>query len=156
MQAESLTNKEYAPFTVEVEKGRLRLFAKAIGESNPIYSDEEAAQRAGYPSILAPPTFAFTIAMDAEQPLKVIEDLGVDKTQTMHAEQHFSYHAPICAGDRITGRQRVVDSFEKKGGALRFIVTETRLQNQRQELVADLRTVIVIKQAVGRGRERAL
>jgi acyl dehydratase len=146
LSPESLVGKEYAPFTVEVEKGRLRLFAKAIGETNPIYTDEDAARAAGYPSLPAPPTFAFSLIMDAEQPLKVLEDLQVDKTKTMHGEQGFIYHRPICAGDRITGRQRVLETYEKKNGVFRFVVTETKLENQHHQPTADLRTVIIIRQ----------
>ncbi len=146
MTAEELVGKIYAPFTIDVEKGRLRLFAKAIGETNPVYSDEDAARKAGYASLPAPPTFAFSIAMDAEQPFKVLEDLGVDKTRSMHGEQIFDYLEPICAGDTITGSQRVVETFEKKGGAMRFIVTETALTNQHARPVANLRTVIIVRQ----------
>lgn len=146
MKAEELVGKAYAPFTIDVEKGRLRLFAKAIGEANPVYTDEEAARKAGYSSLPAPPTFAFSIAMDAEQPFKVLDDLGVDKTRSMHGEQVFDYIEPICAGDTITGVQRVVETFEKKGGAMRFIVTETQLENQHARPVANLRSVIIVRQ----------
>ncbi len=137
--------REYPPFTVEVEKGRLRLFAKAIGEDDPVYTDEDAAKAAGYRSLPAPPTFPFTIAMDAEQPFLVLEDLGIDKTKSVHGEQSFTYHGDICAGDVITGRQRIAEMFEKKGGALLFIVTETNLRNQDDAPVCDLRTVIVVR-----------
>jgi len=141
----NLVGKEYAPFSVEVEKRWIRSFADAIGDDNPVYRDERAAREAGYASIPAPPTFPFTIAMEAAQPLRVLEDLAVDKTRTMHGEQAFVYHGAICAGDVITGRQRVVDMYDKKGGALTFVVTETRLDNQRGEHVCDLRTVIVVR-----------
>lgn len=137
--------KEYPPFTVEVEKGRLRLFAKAIGESNPVYTDEAAAKAAGYRSLPAPPTFPFSIAMDAEQPFVVLADLGIDKTKSVHGEQGFTYYGDICAGDVITGRQKIVEMFDKKGGALLFITTETRLVNQNDQPVCDLRTVIVVR-----------
>jgi acyl dehydratase len=63
----------------------------------------------------------------------------------MHAEQSFVYFADLCAGDKITGRQRVVDVYDKKNGALEFLVTETRLENQRGEHVCDLRTTVVVR-----------
>ena len=139
--------KEYPPFSIEIEKGRLRQFARAIGETDPVYTDEAAARAAGWRGLPAPPTFPFTIAMDADQPFLVLEDLGIDKTRSVHGEQSFSYLGDICAGDVITGRQRIAEMFEKKGGALLFIVTETRLSNQRDEPVCDLRTVIVVRNA---------
>lgn len=141
----SFVGKEYAPFTFEVEKGRLRLFAKAIGETSPVYHDEAAAKAAGYRSIPAPPTFPFTIAMDSEQPFLVLADLGIDKTKSVHGEQGFTYYGDVCAGDVITGRQKIVEMYEKKGGALLFIITETRLVNQTGAAVCDLRTVIVVR-----------
>lgn len=121
------------------------MFCQAIGEDNPIYHDETAAKRAGYRSIPVPPTFPFTIIMEANQAFMILDDLGIDKTRTMHGEQQFVYHADICAGDIITGRQKVTDQYEKKGGALQFIVTEIRLDNQLTQHVGDLRTTIVVR-----------
>ncbi|HEX9275440.1 MAG TPA: MaoC family dehydratase N-terminal domain-containing protein [Casimicrobiaceae bacterium] len=140
-----IVGKEYAPFTIAVEKRWIRSFAEAIGEDNPIHRDEEAAIAAGYRSLPAPPTFPFTLAMEARQPFLVLEDLAIDKTKTMHGEQSFVYHGDIVAGDVITGQQKVVDMYDKKGGALTFIVTETRLANQRGERVCDLTTTIVVR-----------
>jgi acyl dehydratase len=145
MGGQELIGKEYPPFIAAVEKGRIRQFAKAIGETDPIYFDETAAKAAGFRSLPVPPTFPFSLAMDADQPLLVLNDLGVDKTKTVHGEQSFAYHGDICAGDVITGRQRVVDIYEKKGGTLRFIVTTTRMDNQAAEHVCDLRSVIVVR-----------
>lgn len=141
----SIVGKEYAPFQFTVEKGRIRMFCQAIGEDDPIYQDEGTAKNAGYRSIPVPPTFPFTIIMEANQAFMILDDLGIDKARTMHAEQEFAYHAEICAGDVISGRQRVVDQYDKKGGALQFIVTEIRLENQLQQNVCDLRTTIVIR-----------
>lgn len=143
----NLVGKEYEPFIFEVEKGRIRMFAQAIGEKNPIYYDESAAVGAGYPSIPVPPTFPFTIIMEANQAFMILEELGIDKARTMHGEQSFTYYGDICAGDVITGQQKVVGQYEKKGGALQFIVTEIRLKNQRQEHVCDLGTTIVVRNA---------
>ncbi|MBW7849474.1 MAG: MaoC family dehydratase N-terminal domain-containing protein [Rhodospirillales bacterium] len=145
MLGSELVGKEYEPFTFEVEKGRIRMFAHAIGETNPIYYDEAAARDAGYRSLPAPPTFPFTITMESRQPFLPIEELGVDITRSMHGEQSFTYHSDICAGDVITGRQKIVDIFEKKGGALLFIIVDTRLDNQDGRHVADLRMSIVVR-----------
>lgn len=140
-----MIGKVYEPFTMEVEKGRLRSFAKAIGESNPVYFDETAAREAGYRSILAPLTFPFVAAMEAEQPFVLLADMGIDKRKTVHGEQQFTYLKPIVAGDLLTGQQKIVEMYDKKGGALTFIVTETRLTNQLNEAVCDMRTVIVVR-----------
>ncbi len=141
----SMIGKEYAPFTIEVEKGRIAQFAKSIGEENSVYFDEKAAKSAGYRGILAPLTFPFTITMDAGQSFNVLEDMGIDKTNAVHGEQGFTYHSDICAGDIITGQQKITDMYDKKNGALWFIVTNIKLTNQDATHVADLHSVIVVR-----------
>lgn len=145
MSIRNIVGKEYPPFTVEVEKRWIRSFAQAVGEANPIYLDERAARSAGFRSMPAPPTFPFTLIMEANQSFMVLDELGVDKTKAMHVEQAFEYFADLCAGDVVTGRQRVVEQFDKKGGAMHFIVTAIRLENQRGEHVCDLRTTVVVR-----------
>jgi acyl dehydratase len=144
-----IAGKQYPPFSFEVEKGKIRAFAQAIGETDPVYFDEAAAKRAGYRSIPAPPTFPFTIAMECGQGFLVLDDLGIDKRRSMHGEQSFVYHRDICAGDVITGSQRVVETYEKKGGALQFIVCEMPLTNQNGEPACDLRMTVVVRKGQG-------
>ena len=134
-----------APHTVEVEKGRLRFFARAIGETDPIYSDETAAKAAGYVSLPAPPTFAFCLEMEKPNPFGDLETIGIDLGKVLHAEQNLNYHTPICAGDRLTFETEVADIYEKKAGALEFVVQDCRVKNQTGTMVAELRRVIVVR-----------
>lgn len=129
--------------SVEVEKGRLRFFAKAIGETNPVYTDEAAAQAAGYRSLPVPPTFLFSLEIERPDPFAWFSDLGLDLGKILHGEQSFSYHATACAGDVLSFTSRIADIFEKKGGALEFLVKETRVTSQDGVLVAELKSVIV-------------
>lgn len=140
-----IIGRQYPPFVVEVEKRWVRSFAEAIADANPVYSDEAAAAAAGYPSLPAPPTFPFAIIMEREQSFMILDELGIDKRRAMHAEQSFVYHADLCAGDVVTGKQTVVDVYDKKNGALEFLVTETKLHNQRGEPVCELRTTVVVR-----------
>jgi acyl dehydratase len=137
--------KTRGPHTTEVEKGRLRFFAKTIGETNPIYSDERTAKIAGYPSLPAPPTFTFCLEQDVPNPLQFLESIGIDMRKVLHGEQSFTYHAPVCAGDKITLETRISDIYEKKGGALEFIVLDTACRNQNGVLVAEQRSVVVVR-----------
>src|SRR6266540_1671938 len=106
---------EHPPITSVVERGRLRSFAKAIGETDRVYFDEEAARRAGYRDIPAPPTYAFCLEMmDAADPFMLVNEMGIPIAAILHGEQSFTYHAPICAGDRVTWAGRVSDIYEKK------------------------------------------
>ncbi len=147
MDYKKYINKTYEVFTIEVEKGRLRAFAGAIGEQDAIYSDESSAKAAGYTSIPAPLTFPFSITMDAGQSFNALEDMGIQKTKAVHGEQGFKYYKAICAGDVVTGQQKITDIYEKKGGALLFIVMEISLSNQLNELVCELQSTIVVRNA---------
>ena len=132
-------------YTVDVERGRLRFFAKAIGQTDPVYSDEAAARGAGYPGLPVPPTFLFCLEMDGPDPSAVRELLGIDLGKVLHGEQNFTYHAMAYAGDQLSFEQRIVDIYEKKNGALEFVVRETRVVNQHDVLVAELRAVTVVR-----------
>ena len=133
------------PFSVTVEAGRLRFFAKAIGEANPIYRDEAAARAAGHASLPVPPTFLFCLEMESPDPGELRRLFDVEIARILHGEQRFTYHAMAHAGDVLTFEQRIADLYDKKGGALEFIVRETRVSNQRGEHVADLHCVTVVR-----------
>lgn len=136
---------EMPPFTVDVEQGRLRFFAKATGQADPVYTDEEAARAAGHPALPVPPSFLFCLEMDAPDPGALRDKLGIDIARVLHGEQRFVFHRMAYAGDRLSFRQRVADIYDKKGGALEFMVRETRVTNQRGEHVADLVGTTVVR-----------
>jgi acyl dehydratase len=138
---------ELTRFSVEVEKGRLRFFAKATGQEDPVYTDESAAWDAGYPSLPVPPTFLFCLEMEGPRPAETRELLGIDIARVLHGEQGFVYHAMAFAGDRLSYAGQIVDIYDRKGGALEFLVTETRVTNQHDALVAELRKVTVVRNA---------
>src|SRR5882724_5243004 len=108
-----------APYEVEIARGQLAFFAKATGERNPIYTDEAAAHAAGHRAIPAPPTFAFTLSLHSPMTL---QELGADLTRILHGEQKFTYHAFMYAGDRMNLVDEVLDIYDRKGGALEFIL----------------------------------
>lgn len=141
------------PFLVEVEKGQLRLFAKAIGETNPLYVDEAAAQRAGYRSLPVPPTLLFGLALEQPEPFAWFTEVGLDLPRVLHGEQSFTYHTVACAGDRLRVEHRIADIYEKVGGAcgaLQFVVRETRISTDSGAPVADLRSVFIQPESAGR------
>ena len=136
---------EFTAFTTDVEKGRLKFFAKAIGETNSIYTDETAAREAGYSSLPAPPTFPMALDMDGPEDMPVLDVLDIDISKLLHGTQEFEYHAPICAGDSITITSRISDMFDKKGGALEFVVSENSYTNQNGQLVAKATSTLVVR-----------
>lgn len=133
------------PSVLMVDRTRLQFFAKAIGETDPIYSDLAAAKAAGYPDLPAPPTFLFAAELDSGTTERLLDELGIPLTKLLHGEQSFRYRAPVCAGDTVTVQSSITDIYDKKGGKLEFAVKDSRVSNQRGELVAELRTVLVVR-----------
>jgi acyl dehydratase len=128
-----------------IERSRLQFFAKAIGETDPVYSDVAAARDAGYTDLPAPPTFLFAAELDSGAAFQLVEDLQIPIAKLLHGEQSFTYHRAACVGDTVTIRSTVTDIYDKKNGALEFVVKTSRAINQRHELVAELRTVLVCR-----------
>jgi acyl dehydratase len=137
------------PRTVEVEKGFLQFFAKATGETDPVYFDEKAARAAGHPALPMPPTYLFSLALSAPAKLGDLFDrengLGVDMARVLHGEQSFTYHKPVHAGDRLTLVTTTSDIYAKKGGALEFIVQDTQATDASGALSIEMRMVTVVR-----------
>ena len=134
-------------FEVTVEAGRLRFFAKATGQTDPVYLDPAAARAAGHPDLPVPPTFLFCLEMESPDPAAIRNLLGMDYRRLLHGEQGFTYHRMAYAGDVLRFEQRIADIYDKKGGALEFVERITRITNQRGEPVADLRADTVLRNA---------
>lgn len=128
-----------------LDRSRLRFFAKAIGETAPHYSDVAAAQAAGYADLPAPPTFLFGAELDSGTTYQLLDLLEVPVAKLLHGEQSFTYHQCACAGDTVTVQSVIEDIYDKKNGALEFVVKTARATNQRNELVADMRSVLVVR-----------
>ncbi|MBI1626153.1 MaoC family dehydratase N-terminal domain-containing protein [Comamonas suwonensis] len=130
---------------LNIDRSRLRFFAKTIGETSSIYTDVEAARAAGYADLPAPPTFLFAAELDSGASDLLLQKLEVPIAKILHGEQSFCYHESACAGDTITVRSIVDDIYDKKNGALEFIVKSSRATNQHDQLVAEMRIVIVVR-----------
>lgn len=137
------------PRTVTVEAGFLKFFAKATGETDPVYFDEAAAQAAGHPGLPAPPTYLFSLALSAPAKRGGLFDpengIGIDMMRVLHGEQSFTHHAPIHAGDVLTLTTTTSDLYDKKGGALQFVVQDTRAADVAGVLRAEMRMVTVVR-----------
>jgi hypothetical protein len=123
---------ELAPTTLTVDEGRLRFFAKAIGDT--VRDD-----------LSVPPTFLFAIELENPNPFAWAGQLGIDLRYVLHGEQAFTYHQAAHAGDVLTATPKITDAYSKKGGALDFIVKETAVTKADGSLVAELKSVIVVR-----------
>lgn len=141
----SFIGKTLPKSVLSVEPGRLRFFAKAIGETNPIYFEEAAARAAGHRALPAPPTFIFAAELDTGTIAKCLTEMGVKLGRVLHGEQGFTYHETVHAGDTITVETRIRDIYDKRGGALEFIVMESGATNQHGRPVAEMRSVLVVR-----------
>jgi hypothetical protein len=136
---------ELEPSQLTVDAGRLRFFAKAIGETRLVFTNAAAAQAAGHATLPVPPTFLFAIELEQPDPFAWLTDIGVDLRRVLHGEQRFTYHSVAHAGDVLTARPRITDVYAKKGGALEFIVKEAKVTRADGSPVADLTSVIVVQ-----------
>lgn len=143
MADKSLIGRSLGTRSARVESGRLLFFAKAIGETNPVYTDEAAASAAGHKSLPVPPTFLLCLESEGSDVFEMMKILNFDLGRILHAEQEFIYHRMAYAGDMLTFEVTVADVYEKKGGALQFVVNATRVTNQHGEHVADVRSSLV-------------
>ncbi|MBI3784988.1 MAG: MaoC family dehydratase N-terminal domain-containing protein [Deltaproteobacteria bacterium] len=129
--------------TMPIERGKIREFAKAIKDDNPLYFDEDYARKVAG-GIVPPPTFTMTSGFWDEGPRKPL--LTYDVRRLLHGEQEFEYLAPVHAGDILTGTTRVSDVYEKqgsRGGTMTFGTLETTFTNQRGEKVLISRSTLV-------------
>jgi acyl dehydratase len=136
--------KSFPPYEFHVERGKIREFADAIGDPNPIYRDPDYAGETELGGIVAPPTVLRTFLYE---PRAAAEALRVaDWSYIVHGEQEFEYLAPIRAGDVLTAQDRIVSITEKesrRGGLLQIAVIETVFRNQRGEQVQIARRTLV-------------
>jgi acyl dehydratase len=141
---QNVASKSFPPYEFRVERGKIKEFADAIGDPSPVYRDPEAARKAGFPGIPAPPTLLRTFLYETPDSRNA---LGVkDWSYIVHGEQEFEYLAPVVAGDVLTARDKIVSMVEKdskRAGKLQIAVIETTFVNQRGETVQVARRTLV-------------
>jgi acyl dehydratase len=139
----SIVGSTGKPFTVPIEWSKVREFARAIRDPNPVYFDPELAKKEcnGIP---VPPTFLQVAAF--WQGADSIPTANFDLRRILHGEQEFEYFKPVLVGDVLTGTARVVDVLEReggRGGKMTFMITEIEYKNQKGEKVAIARATLI-------------
>ena len=139
--------KELPEQSFEIEKGKIREFARAIGDKNPLYYDENKAREAGFEGLAIPPTFPTVFTMASGMLMNVIKDLKIDLAKLLHGGQEFDYINPIKPGDTVTGKTKITNVIEKsgKGGTMDLIVLETTYVNQSYQTVLRDKCTIVVR-----------
>lgn len=131
--------------SMDIERGRLAAFARAIGATDPVYFSLNAARAAGHRDLPVPPTFLFAIELENPDPFGWVREIGVDMNYVLHGAQQFDYHRVAYAGERLTASPTIVDVYSKKGGALEFLVKKTAVTDESGAPVADLTTTVVVR-----------
>ena len=120
--------KTYEPKTYAVGREKVREYANAVGETNPVHLDVEAARAAGYADVVAPPMFAVVYSALAMAPAVLDPEVGINLAMMVHGGQEFAWGAPVVAGDEITTTASVKEISERDGKG--FYVFETVSTNQ--------------------------
>lgn len=124
----SKIGKTYPESEYEVGREKIREYAFAVGEEDPVYHDREAARAAGFRDVVAPPMFAVVYAGRGVAPGILDPELGINLMLMLHGGQEFAWAEPVCSGDTITTAASVKDMYDKDGRS--FYVFETVSRNQ--------------------------
>ena len=138
----SAKGKTYQPFAYEVGKEKIREYAFAVGEDNPVYFDRDQAKAAGFRDVPAPPMFAVVYSAGSLGPAVLDPEVGINFPMMVHGSQEFVWGEPVCSGDVVTTETTVKDISER--GGMGFYVFESVSRNQDgQEVVRGTWTNIV-------------
>lgn len=129
-----------APYLVGREK--VREFARAVFATSPLNHDPVAASAAGYPDVVAPPTFAVVVQEATLAQLLAEPDAGIEFSRVVHGDQRFSYSRPIVAGDELTATLAVT-SIKSLGGHSMVTAESTVVDAQGDHVVTAISTLVV-------------
>ncbi len=110
----------------EVSRVKIAEFASAIGEPSPLCRDRAVAQAAGYPDVIAPPTFAIVVTSASSAKLMADPGLGVNYAMVVHGEQSFTHARPLHAGDVVLAQSTIESIKQVRNMTTMATVTEIR------------------------------
>lgn len=125
--------KTFPPDLYAVGREKIREYASAVGDTNPLHHDLAAARTAGHADLVAPPMFAVVYAGRAVIPALFDPEVGIDFARMVHGAQEFAWGELVIAGDEISTTAKLADASER--GGLSFFVFESESVNQRGETV---------------------
>jgi acyl dehydratase len=141
---QSFVGRTYPPTPpYQVGREKIREFATAIGATDPLHLDPEAARAAGYPDVVAPPTFPVVITMAASRQIVQDPALGVDYTRVVHGDQRFAYQRPVVAGDELVCVNTVEEIMTRGGHD--FLTTRTDVSTSAGEPVVSVWSKLVVR-----------
>jgi len=127
----------------QVGREKIREFARAVKATHPAHFEITAAQELGYADLVAPPTFAIIVAQQADAQLIRDPDAGIDFSRVVHADQRFTHHRPIVAGDELLAELHVDNVRAMGDGAL--VTTRAEISTVEGEKVATTVSSILVR-----------
>ncbi|HUB06942.1 MAG TPA: MaoC family dehydratase N-terminal domain-containing protein [Myxococcales bacterium] len=130
------------PALNEIERGAIRRFAEAIGETNPLFFDPEAARAQGYRDVLAPLLFPFSLRSSL-----TLKDVAQPNRTVLSSDQQVEAFEPICAGDQLLVSSRIAELTQRPGntGPLEFVVVEDEGRTPEGKIVFRTRRTLIIR-----------
>ena len=127
--------REYKPISYVVGQEKIKEYALAVGDKNPLYIDPEFASKSKYGCVIAPPMFVVVFAKEAMEGLFLDGELKLNLFKLVHGEQEFNFHKIVKANDTIKTLSKIKDIYQKNNND--FVVLETKSYNQNNELVVE-------------------
>ena len=130
------------PIVYEIEKGMIKRFAQAVGDTNPLWQDEGYAIGVGYGDIIAPPNFILTLGFG-----KILQDLiNNPEITVLHGSTELKHYKEIKPGDIISVTNTVKNIRDRQGstGKMLFVTIDMLYKNQAQETVAECCQMIIL------------
>jgi acyl dehydratase len=134
--------KQWPAATYEVGREKIREYAHAVGEDNPVHHDPEAARSAGFRGVVAPPMFAVVYSAPAVGPAILDPEVGIDFAAMVHGGQSFEWGEPVCAGDEITTTATLKEAYEKDGKGF-YVFESVSVNGEGEQVVRATWTNIV-------------
>jgi acyl dehydratase len=126
-----------------VGREKVREFAAAVGSSDPLSLDPEAARAAGYADVVAPPTFAVVVQERTLAQLLADEQAGIDFSRVVHGAQGFRYSRPIVAGDELVAELTVASVKSLGGNAM--VTADSVIRDAAGEHVVTATSTLVVR-----------
>ena len=139
---EDAIGKSYPPVTYQVGREKISEYAHALGITNPVHHDREAAVAAGFRDVVAPPMFCVVYSAPSLGPAVVDPEVGINLATMVHGGQEFVWGEPVCSGDEITTEIEVTEIYER-GGKGFYVFESVSTNGDGDEVVRGTWTDIV-------------
>jgi hydroxyacyl-ACP dehydratase HTD2-like protein with hotdog domain len=132
-----------APTTHVVDAWRVALFCRAIGETDPVFFDAAAAERAGHAACPVPPTFLMALESEHQSGAALMQLLDAPVSRVLHTEQDFEFAAPVFVDDQVEITRTVTDMIDKRAGEMTFITVDSHFSVAGRQVARATQTLMV-------------